>query len=94
MLKLESELAEIKNMLMIQQREQNANTNSDAAAGIVAFDQMYGHDVSNSGAKEWPELDSMGAIESLKDKEELQRFVQQEKIIIKKAQEKLAMCKQ
>lgn len=95
MLKLESEIAEIKNMLMIQQKEQNAGfANSDAAAGIAAFDQMYGQDVSDAGSRQWPELNSMGAIESLKDKEELQRYVQQEKIIIKKAQEKLALCKQ
>lgn len=95
MLKLESEIAEIKNMLMIQQREQNLNfANSDAAAGIAAFDQMYGQDVSNAGFKQPPEFDSASAIENLKDKEELQRYIQQQKIIIKKAQEKLGMCKQ
>ena len=55
---------------------------------------MYGQDVSNAGSKQPPEFDSASAIENLKDKEELQRYIQQQKIIIKKAQEKLGMCKQ
>lgn len=92
MLKLEGELAEIKKMLQIQQREQHNNAaafgDSDAAAGIAAFDRMYGDDVGSRQA------DMASRVEDLKDREELQRYVQQEKVIIKKAQEKLTICRQ
>ena len=92
MLKLEGELAEIKKMLQIQQREQsNAMGASDAAAGIAAFDRMYGDDVAIGGPRQ---ADLASRIDDLKDREELQRYVQQEKVIIKKAQEKLTMCRQ
>lgn len=93
MLKLESEIAEIKNMLKIQQHQQKSDASegeSNAIAGIAAFDQMYGQDM-NDGRQG---VDPLAAIENMRDKEELKRYIQQQKVIIKKAQEKLALCKQ
>lgn len=73
MLKLEGELAEIKKMLQIQQREQQntaaAFGDSDAAAGIAAFDRMYGDDVAIGGSSRQADLASR--VEDLKDREEI-----------------------
>ena len=51
---------------------------------------MYGQDMNDARQG----VDPLAAIENMRDKEELKRYIQQQKVIIKKAQEKLALCKQ
>ena len=53
---------------------------------------MYGDDIAIGGGSRHTNLASQ--VKDLKDREELQRYVQQEKVIIKKAQDKLTMCRQ